>query len=516
MLTEICDKAKETKTGVGVRKIIVLTLLIMILLTGCDFLPWEKQDPIYLVMPFEASGNSKKVDVATVVYNENREAELLFDVSQLKSDGIYLLTIDDEEYGVVHLKEDPRIVLSPSYFEKDGPVEFRFYSTEETDEEPELRRLLKIQARVGYAVDDAPTDDPFEVAKRFLELSYSTNSALMPSQLLSEQAVEFAKALHWRQRTIALRREAMGNEKELTSFEAVISTVEASEDLAFVFIKSREEFIYLDEPKLPGAIGFRYFSVLIKEDGDWKVLWTTRHGEGDLLDKSEGYLSYFHIPFAAHQEETAFQLDPHRYRAEDLIALFNDREYKDFSKEYEWEVRNIERELEEEVEGLPAAGDDLLPINRQAMLDYVKNYALDRNEEWPDFTFYGGNCQFFASQTLMAGEIPMTDSGEFAWYYHGKGDRSRSWSAVLPMQNILEQNTGPGLSAVRLHSRKDLQEGDLVYIDWDMDEEVDHVMIVTVKGDQPRIAGNTEDAYNKRLTDYAGGKYYYHLEGYRQ
>ncbi len=358
-------------------------------------------------------------------------------------------------------------------------------------------------------------DDPVSVAKSFLEKNYSSNSLLSRSELLSKDASTFSQALQWRQKIFALRREKMGNVKKLISFEIIDSEIAQSDELAFVFIKSREEFVYLDEPKLPAMIGYRYFVVLAKEDANWKVLWATHHASSDVASETGKWVSTFHIPFLAYGEETVFQLDPVDYPVQELKQLLNGLEYQDFSVVYENERINIEAELEEEKQGLPATTDGLEPFDRSEMLRYAEEFSLVRNGEWPDYTLYGGNCQNFVSQILVAGGASMNDAGEYPWYYHSKGERGRAWSSVNSMRSLLDSQAEQVLSAIELESRYDLENGDLVYVDWDRDGETDHVLLVTHSGDKPRVAGNTEDAYNKRLTDYPGEKFYYHLEGHR-
>ena len=117
---------------------------------------------------------------------------------------------------------------------------------------------------------------------------------------------------------------------------------------------------------------------LTQEDGSWKVVshtggqdrlyWTLsrslRNGEGDVSDQME-------------------------QQAQELIELLQ---------------VNVARREQTSDEPLPQAAN---AYDRQAAVAYAKQWVTDRNDEWPDYSMSGGNCQNFVSQCLLAGGIPM-------------------------------------------------------------------------------------------------------------
>lgn len=66
------------------------------------------------------------------------------------------------------------------------------------------------------------------------------------------------------------------------------------------------------------------------------------------------------------------------------------------------------------------------PYDRTAAVSYLMQWVARRNPDWAAYDDYGGNCINFASQTLYAGGIPMSDH----WYWAGKEDYSYAWINV--------------------------------------------------------------------------------------
>lgn len=106
-----------------------------------------------------------------------------------------------------------------------------------------------------------------------------------------------------------------------------------------------------------------------------------------------------------------------------------------------------EREAQRgETATLPAASN---PYDREAAQAYADQYALNRNDDWPDYTGQGGNCQNYVSQCLLAGGIPVDGNGNAVWTYDdGVHDRSGSWASVTQFRSYAENNTGLGLAAL--------------------------------------------------------------------
>ncbi len=95
------------------------------------------------------------------------------------------------------------------------------------------------------------------------------------------------------------------------------------------------------------------------------------------------------------------------------------------------------------------------PYQRVAAFLYADKWVGCRNEDWPDYSPYGGNCQNFVSQCIHAGDIPMDikEPGIWKWYgstpnskANGYG-RSPSWSAVKDFLDYVKENEAYGLVA---------------------------------------------------------------------
>jgi len=95
------------------------------------------------------------------------------------------------------------------------------------------------------------------------------------------------------------------------------------------------------------------------------------------------------------------------------------------------------------------------PYDRTAAVAYARQWVGTRNENWPDYSRNGGNCQNFVSQCLLAGGIPMDIYSPGIWKWYGStpnnlpqmAGRSAAWSAVNEFLEYAQQNTGYGLAA---------------------------------------------------------------------
>ena len=144
--------------------------------------------------------------------------------------------------------------------------------------------------------------------------------------------------------------------------------------------------------------------------------------------------------------------------------------YLDAAPDYLSQLRQAWQEREagrEERAVLPQADE---PYDRQAALAYADRYAMGRSQAWPDYSDYGGNCQNFASQCLLAGGIPMDTEGPDIWKWYGPDPsetvlaegRSPSWSGVNQFREYAMKNNGFGLSALVDAPYYTGQPGDLI------------------------------------------------------
>lgn len=109
--------------------------------------------------------------------------------------------------------------------------------------------------------------------------------------------------------------------------------------------------------------------------------------------------------------------------------------------------------------GLEPFSEETISVDNDYDRDAAVAYALEwvgkRNEEWEDYGRYGGNCQNYVSQCLLAGGIPMDPYGDSLWKWYsdiphnqpGAVGRSASWSGVEEFRQYAQNNTGFGLAA---------------------------------------------------------------------
>lgn len=95
---------------------------------------------------------------------------------------------------------------------------------------------------------------------------------------------------------------------------------------------------------------------------------------------------------------------------------------------------------------------------------YASTYYKERNEEYIDYSEYGGNCQNLASQALIAGGLLMDEYGDYQWYYRDSTDNSISWRTVLGFEEYISNNTGSGLVAEELDNIYYAEPGDIVHV----------------------------------------------------
>lgn len=171
----------------------------------------------------------------------------------------------------------------------------------------------------------------------------------------------------------------------------------------------------------------------------------------------------------------------------------------------------------------------LRPYNRQAAVEYARQWALERNPDWKDYEKLGGNCSNFASQVLYAGGIPMvTDGGHEGknWFWFSDSYRSPSWTSARYLKDFNMNNNPPGQAprlgiVARYVDYEDLEPGDLVLKY--MGDDLTHTMIVVQKLYNPDgtvydylIAQNSYDLLDFPLSQKDGRHEYVKVLGYYQ
>ncbi|MDR2532643.1 MAG: amidase domain-containing protein [Oscillospiraceae bacterium] len=85
-----------------------------------------------------------------------------------------------------------------------------------------------------------------------------------------------------------------------------------------------------------------------------------------------------------------------------------------------------------------------MEYNREAAVDYAREWALSRNPAYYDFEKIGGDCTNFASQVLYAGAGVMNFTRHYGWYYISLNDRAPAWTSVEYFARFLTTNEGAG------------------------------------------------------------------------
>ena len=143
--------------------------------------------------------------------------------------------------------------------------------------------------------------------------------------------------------------------------------------------------------------------------------------------------------------------------------------------------------------------------DRQAAVDYARQWAFERNPIYYDFEDLGGDCTNFVSQCLYAGSGVMNYTPVFGWYFISPDDRSASWTGVQFLYDFLVNNDGPGPYGTELPLAF-AQEGDVIQLSFD-GENFTHTVIITriLLFPAPRsilIAAHSYDALDRPLSTY--------------
>ncbi len=103
---------------------------------------------------------------------------------------------------------------------------------------------------------------------------------------------------------------------------------------------------------------------------------------------------------------------------------------------------------------------------------WVGEDGVVRNPDYSNYSDFGGNCQNYASQCILAGGVPMDCSGDYnaqwKWYgdemsyYEEEYGRSGSWSGTEYFYEYCNINTGSGLVAKTDGNIYSAQPGDIL------------------------------------------------------
>jgi hypothetical protein len=136
------------------------------------------------------------------------------------------------------------------------------------------------------------------------------------------------------------------------------------------------------------------------------------------------------------------------------------------------------------------------PVDKQLAyaLTYWKNY---NTAQYGDLNPVGGDCANFVSQTLIARGWQMNAD----WYNRdAAAEWSPAWGYVPSMDEYFRENAAKlGLTEYSFDQRDKIKVGDIVMFDWNDNDSLDHVQIVSavqnVNGQiKIKMVGHNEDS----------------------
>ncbi len=152
--------------------------------------------------------------------------------------------------------------------------------------------------------------------------------------------------------------------------------------------------------------------------------------------------------------------------------------------------------------------------DRQAAIDYARQWALGRHPSYYDFERIGGDCTNFASQCLYAGAKIMNTTPVTGWYYRTVSDRAPAWTGVEYLYRFLMNNRSVGPYATEV-AQSDVRIGDIVQLG-DANGHFYHSPVITAVSPVIRIAAHSFDALDRPLASYVFDRVrFLHIDGVR-
>lgn len=142
-----------------------------------------------------------------------------------------------------------------------------------------------------------------------------------------------------------------------------------------------------------------------------------------------------------------------------------------------------------------------ISYNRAAVRDYAARWWNGAN---PAYRTFGVDCTNFVSQSVRAGDAPMTFGARHqGWWYRGPNNQwSFSWSVAHSLRWYLGTSRR-GLRATEVERARDLRVGDVISYDFTGDGHFEHSTVVVGHdaAGEPLVAAHTASAFN-RFWDY--------------
>ncbi|MBQ7117257.1 MAG: amidase domain-containing protein [Clostridia bacterium] len=142
----------------------------------------------------------------------------------------------------------------------------------------------------------------------------------------------------------------------------------------------------------------------------------------------------------------------------------------------------------------------VIPYDRQAAINYAREWAFERNPRFYDFSDIGGDCTNFVSQCLYAGSGVMNFTPVYGWYYLSSSNRTASWTGVEYLYNFLVSNEGVGPFGREIGERE-AEIGDVVQLG-KYDGDFYHTIIITALYPEILVASHSNDAFGRPLSSY--------------
>lgn len=224
----------------------------------------------------------------------------------------------------------------------------------------------------------------------------------------------------------------------------IFQTKEEDDILRVAVIEDSSVYFSFQEDISSTMVTYHSFTLIPSKDG-WKI---QRH-----VDRQD-------VTYAVNQTYQALKEDIKDEELSDIWineALGNIKKQLYDEAQSGKEMKAISREeITQGIEELPEFDH---AYHRESAVKYAQIWAggnsLLRNEDWPDYDMYGGDCNNFTSQCLYAGGIPMDTYGaQWKWYSDvltGAGipaGRSASWGGVDEFYSYCTANDGYGLVAI--------------------------------------------------------------------
>lgn len=350
----------------------------------------------------------------------------------------------------------------------------------------------------------ATVDSPDVVAREFFAKSFSAHGDMIAMDVFASGTGTLQNLLEKRRDLLMKRRQAFNLGPSNTSIRLDLLEQHILADTAYLSYRSTETCSFAN-PSVKSTGRYSFLVMLVKEQGAWKIK--------SILSR-DMHFGLFERVTSARVLEVRRAIKS----GKDLPAKFEFR-CSDalIAQRYQLELNNISKDKNSSAatDNVPiSTGDNRGLLDREAMRQYQSTWALGRNKQYADYSAYGGDCQNYSSQVIIAGGSPMDDVGSAQWYYFGSKRRTPSWTGVGYFISYILNNNDKGPRGVIVQGAGSLQSGDVVHLDWDYDGRYNHAVSIYNTGSSPTISGHTNDELNYPLYYLPGNKQYYHLIDY--